>query len=79
MPLVEVVPHPGADDGAVATAIKFYSFVGKYPVHIKQEVPGHVVNRLQAAVCNEAFSLVARGVLSAESLGKDVRCPADLL
>src|SRR5699024_7151279 len=29
-----------------------------------------IANRLQAAVCNEAYSLVERGVISAEDLGK---------
>jgi 3-hydroxyacyl-CoA dehydrogenase len=41
-------------------------------VHIKQEVPGFAANRLQAALCNEAYSLVARGVLSAEDLGESI-------
>jgi len=70
MPLVEVVPHQGTSDGAIKGALAFYKSVGRKPVHIKQEVPGFAANRLQAALCNEAYSLVSRGVLSAEDLGK---------
>ncbi|QIW96678.1 hypothetical protein AMS68_002196 [Peltaster fructicola] len=68
LPLVEVVPHPGTDAASVQAALEFYRSVGKYAVHVKQEVPGHIANRLQAALTVEAYSLVARGVLSAEDL-----------
>lgn len=66
MPLVEVVAHPGTDNRFTKTAIEFYRSLGKHPIEIKQEVPGHVANRLQAALNVEAMSLVLRGVLSAE-------------
>ena len=48
----------------------FYKDLGKVPVLVNQETPGFIANRLQAAVCNEAYSLVERGVISAEDLGK---------
>ena len=70
MPLVEVVPHPNTSQTAVATALNFYSSAGKSPIHVKQETPGFAANRLQAAVVNEAYSLVARGILSATDVGK---------
>lgn len=69
MPLVEVVPHPGTSQEATAIALKFYKSIGKSPIHVHQEVPGHAANRLQAALNNEAYSLVARGILSATDLG----------
>jgi 3-hydroxyacyl-CoA dehydrogenase len=72
MPLVEVVPHAGTSDSTIQGALAFYKSVGRKPVHIKQEVPGFVANRLQAALCNEAYSLVARAVLSAEDLGESI-------
>lgn len=70
MPLVEIVPHPGTDPTIVQAALDFYTAMGKCSVLVKQELPGFVANRLQAAVGNEAYSLVKRGVLSAEDLGK---------
>lgn len=70
MPLVEVVPHPGTSKETTSTALRFYNSLGRKAVHIKQEAPGFVANRLQAALCNEAYSLVARGIVTAEELGK---------
>lgn len=46
----------------------FYQSLGKKPILIRKEVPGFVANRLQAAVNNEAYSLVSRGVISAQDL-----------
>lgn len=70
MPLVEVVPHQRTSESVIQGALAFYKSVGRQPVHIRQEVPGFAANRLQAALCNEAYSLVSRGVLSAEDLGE---------
>ncbi|KAB8221024.1 hypothetical protein BDV33DRAFT_230669 [Aspergillus novoparasiticus] len=67
MPLVEVVPHAGTNATSVKTAMEFYKSLGKSPVHIRQETPGFVANRLQAALMNEAYSLVQRGIISAEA------------
>ncbi|KFY44585.1 hypothetical protein V495_03378 [Pseudogymnoascus sp. VKM F-4514 (FW-929)] len=68
MPLVEVVPHPGTDKSSVDKALEFYKSVGRSPVLIRQETPGFAVNRLQMALCAEAYSLVSRGIMSAEDL-----------
>jgi 3-hydroxyacyl-CoA dehydrogenase len=72
MPLVEVVPHPGTSDAATATALQFYNSLGRKAIHIRKETPGFVANRLQAALCNEAYSLVSGGIVSAQELGKTV-------
>lgn len=48
-------------DTAVADAMTFYASLGKRPVRVRQELPGHLVNRLQAALWREAYSLVDRG------------------
>lgn len=69
MPLVEVVPHPGSSQDAVNEALDIYAALGKRPVLVKQEAPGFAANRLQAALCNEAYSLVQRGILSAADVG----------
>lgn len=69
MPLVEVVPHPRTSPKVIATTIEFYKFLGRSPVRINQETPGFVANRLQVALDNEAYSLVQRGIISAEDCG----------
>jgi len=62
IPLVEVVPGEKTSEEAVERALAFYAAVGKKPIRLRQELPGHVANRLQAALWQEAYSLVDRGV-----------------
>ena len=62
IPLVEVVPGEKTAEEAVGTAMAFYAAVGKRPIRVRREVPGHIANRLQAALWQEAYSLVERGV-----------------
>jgi 3-hydroxyacyl-CoA dehydrogenase len=62
LPLVEVVPGERTGEPAVEAAMAFYTAVGKRPIRLRHELPGHVANRLQAALWREAYSLVDRGV-----------------
>jgi 3-hydroxyacyl-CoA dehydrogenase len=62
IPLVEVVPGEKTAEATVERALAFYTAVGKKPIRLRQELPGHVANRLQAALWQEAYSLVDRGV-----------------
>lgn len=43
--------------------MSFYSAIGKKPIHLKKELPGHVANRLQAALYREVVHLIDQGVL----------------
>jgi 3-hydroxyacyl-CoA dehydrogenase len=62
VPLVEVVPGEGTSPEAVESAMAVYRSVGRTPLRLRAELPGHLANRLQAALWREAYSLVARGV-----------------
>jgi carnitine 3-dehydrogenase len=62
LPLVEVVPGERTGEAAVDRATAFYTALGKKPIRLRHELPGHVANRLQAALWREAYSLVDRGV-----------------
>ncbi len=68
IPLVEVVGGTGTDEAAIETAMAFYRQVGKKPIRLKKEKVGHVANRLQAALWQEAFSLMIEGVADAEDI-----------
>ena len=68
VPLVEVVPTPGASVELVDRAMKIYRSIGKKPILVRAELPGHVVNRLQAALWQEAYSLVNEGVVSVSDI-----------
>jgi 3-hydroxyacyl-CoA dehydrogenase len=64
IPLVEVVGGEQTSDEAITAALAFYAAIGKRPIHVRQELDGHVVNRLQAALWREAYSLVERGIVT---------------
>lgn len=64
IPLVEVVPSPVTRAEVAEEALEIYRSIGKKPILVRAELPGHVTNRLQAALWQEAYSLVERGVVS---------------
>src|SRR6266540_4987961 len=66
VPLVEVVGGTKTSPEAVQQAIAFYASIGKKPIHLHKELPGHVGNRLQAALYKEVMYLIQQGVLSVE-------------
>lgn len=68
IPLVEVVAGRQTDPAVVDWAVQFYRSIGKHPIRINREVPGHVANRLQAALWREAVHLVMEGVVSASDV-----------
>jgi L-gulonate 3-dehydrogenase len=68
MPVVEIVPSPWHDDATVTRVRLLMQSIGQAPIVVKQEIEGFVLNRLQAAVINEAISLV----------GEDAIDPSDL-
>ena len=63
MPLVEVVGGKKTDTETVQDAISFYASIGKRPIHLKKELPGHVANRLQSALYREIVHLIDQDVL----------------
>jgi carnitine 3-dehydrogenase len=68
MPLVEVVGGRHTSDDAIETAMAVLRSWGKMPIRLRAELPGHVANRLQAALWREAYDLVRRGVVSVADL-----------
>ena len=72
IPLVEVMGNEKTADGVVDAAQAFFESVGKTTIRVNKEVPGHVANRLQAALWREAIHLVVSGVASVEDVDKAV-------
>lgn len=72
IPLVEVVPNPTTSKECLSRAMDFYRSLSKTPILLHREVPGFVSNRLQAALNNEAYSLITRGVVSARDLDRAI-------
>ena len=44
----------------------FYASLGKKPIYLRKEFPGHVANRLQAALYRGILYLIEQDVLSVE-------------
>jgi 3-hydroxyacyl-CoA dehydrogenase len=64
IPLVEIVGGAKTSEDTIRRASEFYTGIGKQTVRLNKEVPGHVANRLQAALAREVYYLVAEGVVS---------------
>jgi 3-hydroxyacyl-CoA dehydrogenase len=65
IPLVEIVGGAKTSEDTIQRVSEFYAAMGKRTVRLHKEVPGHVANRLQAALAREVYHLVAEGVVSA--------------
>lgn len=72
IPLVEVMANERTRPGVLETAEAFYTGCGKVTVRLRKGVPGHIANRLQAALWREAIHLVEQGVASVEDVDKAV-------
>ena len=66
VPLVEVVGGAKTAPEAIKQAMAFYASIGKKPIQLRKELPGHVANRLQAALYREMLYLIEQGVLSVD-------------
>ena len=63
IPLVEVVGGKKTAPETIDAAMSFYASIGKKPIHLKKELPGHVANRIQIALYREVVWCIAEGVL----------------
>ena len=67
-PIVELCGAPFTAPETMARARATYAACGMAPVTVRREIDGFILNRLQHAVLNEAFRLIASGHVSAEDL-----------
>jgi 3-hydroxyacyl-CoA dehydrogenase len=65
VPLVEIVGGAKTSEETIQRAAEFYESIGRRTIRVRKEMPGHVANRLQAALAREVYYLVAEGVVSA--------------
>ncbi len=64
IPLVELVGGKLTSEDTIDRLAAFYTSLGKRTIRLNKEVPGHVANRLQAALWREVVHLVSEGVVS---------------
>jgi len=72
VPAVEVVPAPWTSESVVHRAKELMAEIGQSPIVMSVEIAGFIMNRLQGALLQEAFRLVASGVATAEDIDRSV-------
>lgn len=70
IPLVELTANDATAPNVLDRTEVFYEDIGKVTIQIKKGLPGHVANRLQAAVWREAVHMAVEGVASVEDIDK---------
>ena len=70
IPLVELTANSRTNPAVLEAAEAFYNDIGKVTIRIRKGLPGHVANRLQAAVWREAVHMAVEGVASVEDIDK---------
>lgn len=73
IPAVEIVPAPWTDPAIVERTRFLLTEAGQSPIVMKREIDGFVMNRLQGALLEEAFRLVADGYASVEDVDIGLR------
>jgi L-gulonate 3-dehydrogenase len=73
VPAVEIVPAPWTAPAAIERTAALMRSAGQSPIVLKAEIDGFVVNRLQGALLQEAFRLVADGFASVEDVDVAIR------
>lgn len=73
VPIVELCGASWTSPEVVQRARGIYRSVGQVPIHVKREVDGFVLNRLQTALLAESFRLVEEGVVSPQDLDETIR------
>jgi carnitine 3-dehydrogenase len=72
VPLVELVPGKKTSEKTISQSTSFFEKLGKLPVVLKKEVPGHIANRLAAALWREAIHLVLEDVASVSDVDRAI-------
>jgi L-gulonate 3-dehydrogenase len=73
VPVVELIPSRETSPATLAFADSVMRALERSVVHVRKEVQGFVLNRLQAALLREAWALVEDGVASCEDIDRTVR------
>ncbi len=73
VPIVELVGSPQTAKETVDWTDRLMQAVGQSVVRVNREIEGFILNRLQAVLLREAWTLVADGIASADDIDKTIR------
>lgn len=68
VPLVEIVPSPWTKPEIAIQTRKLMEEIGQKPVSLSREIEGFALNRVQYAILNEVWRLVADGILDVKDI-----------
>jgi carnitine 3-dehydrogenase len=72
LPLVELVKGKATHDDAIEAAKVFYTYIGMHALKVRQEIPGHLTDRLQEALWREILHLVNDGIATTGELDESI-------
>ena len=72
-PIVELCGGPFTSPEVIGRAQDFMAGCAMSPITVKREIEGFILNRLQLAVLNEAFRLIAEDYVSPDDLDKTIK------
>lgn len=70
LPMVEVIRVAQTADAALERTVKALEVSGKESIILNKPVIGFVINRLQHAICHEAYYLISEGIVSVEDVDR---------
>lgn len=73
VPVVEICGAPWTESQTIQKTWDLMQQVDQQPVHVKKELEGFVLNRLQGALLHEAFRLVEQGYVDVDGLDATIR------
>ena len=73
IPCVEISPGDQTSEMTINKTKEVFEKIGYSIVHVKKEIDGFILNRLQGALLNEAIRLYSEGYASADHIDSTVR------
>ncbi|MEM0088310.1 MAG: 3-hydroxyacyl-CoA dehydrogenase NAD-binding domain-containing protein [Archaeoglobaceae archaeon] len=73
MQLVEVIKGEKTSEETIAKAVDFVKKIGKVPVVVKKDVPGFIVNRVQAPAGALLMAIIEKGIATPEEVDATIR------
>ncbi|MEM0351095.1 MAG: 3-hydroxyacyl-CoA dehydrogenase NAD-binding domain-containing protein [Archaeoglobaceae archaeon] len=73
MQLVEVIRGEKTSDETVNICVEFVKKIGKVPIVVKKDVPGFIVNRVQAPAGALLMAIIEKGIATPEEVDATVR------
>lgn len=73
VPVVELVPSPETAPETIEFTRDLMESLGQTVVHVRKEIEGFVLNRLQGVLLREAWALVEDGIATCEDIDKTLR------